>query len=142
MFDFELTWGYGAKEGRKDLTPPPLPFSLFLTDDHPLVQILFSPQLSAAIWIRDDGYNFRWVDTEHSLAKITPALQPRLNTTDQLYITQLSYTALSLHIDRLTTYDLLLLQGVQSLRTRHNNQTTNEFSSHAIPKDEKLVMVR
>ena len=40
-----------------------------------MVQIDFSPQLSAAIIIKDGGHNFRYEITEHSLAKITPAPQ-------------------------------------------------------------------
>ena len=40
-----------------------------------MVQIDFSPQLSAAIIIKDGGHNFRYETTEHSLVKITPAPQ-------------------------------------------------------------------
>ena len=46
-----------------------------MTVDLPLVQIYFSPQLSTAIKIKEGGHNFRYEITEHSLAKITPALQ-------------------------------------------------------------------
>ena len=46
-----------------------------MTVDLPLVQIYFSPQPSTAIKIKEGGHNFRYEITEHSLAKITPALQ-------------------------------------------------------------------
>ena len=56
--------------GRRNLhslTPTPLP----------TFQIYFSPQPSAAINIKDGGHNIRYEITEHSLDKITPALQAR-----------------------------------------------------------------
>ena len=40
-------------------------------------KIDFSLQPSAAIKIKDGGHNFRYEITEHSLAKIAPALQAR-----------------------------------------------------------------
>ena len=40
-------------------------------------KIDFSLQPSAAIKIKDGGHNFRYEITEHSPAKITPALQAR-----------------------------------------------------------------
>ena len=40
-------------------------------------KIDFSLQPSAVIKIKDGGHNFRYEITEHSLAKITPALQAR-----------------------------------------------------------------
>ena len=46
--------------------------------DRPLVQIYFSPQPSAAIKIKDDGHNFHYEITEHSVAEITLALQARV----------------------------------------------------------------
>ena len=45
----------------------------------PLVKFSISPQPSAAIKVKDGGYNFRLGITEHSLAKSTPALQASLN---------------------------------------------------------------
>ena len=54
-------------------TPPPL--SLFLTITTPLIQISFSPQPSATIKIKVGGHNFFSENTDHSLAKIMPALQ-------------------------------------------------------------------
>ena len=42
-----------------------------------IVQIYFFPQPSAAIKIKDGGQNFRYEKTEHSFAKLTPALRAR-----------------------------------------------------------------
>ena len=78
MFDLELelTVGVVGGEGRKGIfTFPALTLSLFLTIDCPTLQISFSPQPSDAIKIKEGGYNFHQESTEHSLAKITPALQ-------------------------------------------------------------------
>ena len=68
MFDLQLEWtvGVGGEGRAKRLTPPPTA---------PLVQILFFPQPSAAIKIKDGGHKFRYEITEHSLARITLALQ-------------------------------------------------------------------
>ena len=68
MFDLQLEWtvGVGGEGRAKRLTPPPTA---------PLVQICFFPQPSAAIKIKDGGHKFRYEITEHSLARITLALQ-------------------------------------------------------------------
>ena len=52
----------------------PLPSLYFLPSIDPLVQISFSPQ-PFAMKIKDGGYNFCKEISDHSLAKITPALQ-------------------------------------------------------------------
>ena len=59
------------------LLPHPAPLLVFGRRSPPLVQIHFSPQSSAAIKIKDCGYNIRYEITEHSLAKIRPALQAK-----------------------------------------------------------------
>ena len=59
------------------LLPHPAPLLVFGRRSPPLVQIHFSPQSSAAIKIKDGGYNIRYEITEHSLAKIRPALQAK-----------------------------------------------------------------
>ena len=53
----------------------PLPLFSFSTIITPLIQISFSPQPSAAIKIKVGGHDFRYQNTDHSLAKVTPALQ-------------------------------------------------------------------
>ena len=66
----------GGRGGEgKNFHSPILPLSLFLTVDRPLDPNYFSPQPSAAIKIKDGGHDFRQENTEHSLVKITPALQ-------------------------------------------------------------------
>ena len=54
---------------------PTPPLSFLLTVPTSLVQITFSPQPSSAAKIKDDGYNFHHENTEHSRAKIKPALK-------------------------------------------------------------------
>ena len=54
---------------------PTPPLSFHLTVPTSLVQIIFSPQPSSAAKIKDDGYNFHHENTEHSRAKIKPALK-------------------------------------------------------------------
>ena len=64
----------GDGERREDPSPRP-PLSLPFTHIHPpLVQIFLSPQPSAAVKIKNGGYNFLQEGTEHSLAKTTLAL--------------------------------------------------------------------
>ena len=63
--------------GRRNLHFPTPTLLIFLLTTAPLVQISFSPQPSAAIKIKDEGYNFRYGNTEHLLAKITLALQAK-----------------------------------------------------------------
>ena len=58
-------------------TPRPHPSPYFWSLTAPLVQIYFSPQPSAAIKIKNGGHNIRYEITEHSLAKITSALQAK-----------------------------------------------------------------
>ena len=65
--------GGGGREKSSLLHHHPSPY--FWQSTAPLVQIYFSPLPSAAIKIKDGGHNFRYEITEHSLAKITPALQ-------------------------------------------------------------------
>ena len=61
--------GRGRGRAKSNLHPSsPTPNSLhFLNVD----------RLLGAIKIKDGGHNFRYENTEHSLAKITPALQAR-----------------------------------------------------------------
>ena len=62
-----------AKSSLHSPHPHPSPYFWPLTAS--LVQISFSPQPSAAVKIKDGGHSFREENTEHSLAKNTPALQ-------------------------------------------------------------------
>ena len=82
MFDLELEWTVGVGGGGRAriFTPTPPPFFLFLTIDGPIAQILSLPKPSAAIKIKDGGYNFRLENTEHLLAKIKAVLQVTLFT--------------------------------------------------------------
>ena len=67
--------------------PPPPPLSLFLTVDHPLVQIFFSHSLplplkskmAAIVFIEKKKIKLQ-ENTDHSLANITPALQAKLTS--------------------------------------------------------------
>ena len=75
----ELTltgWGKGGK-GKENLLPNPNPSPYFWPSLTPLKQISFSLQLASAIKIRDGGRHCRWENTEHSLAKVSPALRAR-----------------------------------------------------------------
>ena len=68
--------GRGWEKGEKESSlsqPHPSPYFWPLTA--PTLQISFSPQPSDAIKIKEGGHNFHQESTEHSLAKITPALQ-------------------------------------------------------------------
>ena len=68
--------GRGWEKGEKESSlsqPNPSPY--FWPSTVPTLQISFSPQPSDAIKIKEGGYNFHQESTEHSLAKITPALQ-------------------------------------------------------------------
>ena len=58
-------------------TPRPPFLPLLLIVDRPLGTNLLSPQPSAAIKIKNGGHNIRYEITEHSLAKITSALQAK-----------------------------------------------------------------
>ena len=65
----EWTVGVGGGEGRKVIFTHPLPpLTLFIFERRPP---------PCCIKIKDGGHNFRYENTEHSLAKITPALQAR-----------------------------------------------------------------
>ena len=57
------------------LNYPTPPLSFLLTVPTSLVQITFSSQPSSAAKIKDGGYNFHHENTEHSRAKIKPALK-------------------------------------------------------------------
>ena len=69
--------GGGGGGAKGEIFSPSPPLSLFWSSLTPLVKISFSPQLTTAIKIKDGGHNYRWKNTEYSLAKITPALQAR-----------------------------------------------------------------
>ena len=75
--EWERTVGVRGRERAKSSlhSPHPHPSPYFWPLIASLVQISFSPQPSAAIKIKDGGHSFREENTEHSLAKNTPALQ-------------------------------------------------------------------
>ena len=76
--------GESAKRNIHCFTFFPSPYFLQLLA--PLVQISFSPQPSTTVKIKDSNYNFHQDNTEHSPAKITPALKAveALGTDSQL----------------------------------------------------------
>lgn len=61
------------------ITSHPHPFHNFWPSLTSLVQISFSPRLSASIKIKGGGHNFHQENTEQSLAKFAPALQAKRN---------------------------------------------------------------
>ena len=75
MIDIKLEeqWEWGTGRGEK--THPHALLSLFLLPTFtPLGTNFLSPQPSAAVKIKNGGYNFLQEGTEHSLAKTTLAL--------------------------------------------------------------------
>ena len=66
--------------------------------------IYFSPQPSAAIKIKDGGHNIRYEITEHSLAKITPALQAIA-----LVVTKIHSSSHGNQVDNQTWFDATLV---------------------------------
>ena len=71
MLDLEWEWTVGVRGRERAKSSLHFPHPLTAS----LVQISFSPQPSAAIKIKDGGHSFREENTEHSLAKNTPAMQ-------------------------------------------------------------------
>ena len=84
MFNFVLE-STVAEGGGKDLYFPTFTPSYLLLSPTPLVKISFSLQPSASTAIKDGGHNFRQENTEHSLAKVTPALQVTLDAFGQCF---------------------------------------------------------
>ena len=76
MIDLKLEeqWEWGTGRGEKTHPHALLSLSSFYRHPPPLVQIFLSPQPSAAVKIKNGGYNFLQEGTEHSLAKTTLAV--------------------------------------------------------------------
>ena len=66
--------GIGGEDWKKDYYPTP-PIPVLSTVAHPLDTNFSLFQPSTAVKVKDGSYTFHQENTEHSPAKVTPALQ-------------------------------------------------------------------
>ena len=98
------------------------------------MEISFSPQPSATVTIKDGGHNFRQQNTEHLLAKITPALQ----TNNNLAFFKIIYGILGLCTDSARSimsvggrvFYLLVPRVCNLLPSLYNSVESNQTMTH------------